>query len=226
MPDALEVVGDPALRSALLFVRGRDHSITADELAADHGVHRNVARSRLERLCDAGLVSSAFEHAHSRAGRPAKTYRAAPQLEPIEFPPRRYETLIGLLEEALPEDGADASRVGRAFGRELARQSGLRPVRDVATGVERACEAVRSLGYQATVERVSEQEAVIVTPTCPLRSLVAARPELAAIDRGMWAGLAGAAVAGADAAEISCITEGCLSPHSSCRVEIRFGGGS
>ena len=226
MPDLLEAVGDPGLRSALLFVRGQDHPITADELAAHEGVHRNVARSRLERLCAAGLVAFNFGHSRSGAGRPAKTYRAAPHLDPIEFPARHYETLIGLLGKSLSAGEQDSSGVGAAFGRELAREAGLRPARSAKTGIRNACSAVRSLGYQATMERSDARETVIVTPTCPLRSLVAARPELAAIDRGMWAGLAAAAVAGSDAATISCSTEGCLSPHASCRVRIRFGGDS
>jgi predicted ArsR family transcriptional regulator len=226
MPDVLQAVGDPALRSALLFVRGQEHATTVDELAAHQGVHRNVARSRLERLCEAGLVSSDFERSPSRVGRPAKTYRAAPHLEPIEFPPTHHETLIALLEESLRDAGGDASAVGVAFGRELARASGLRAVREPAEGVARACAAVRSLGYHAAPDRGDPHESVIVTATCPLRSLVAARPELSAIDRGMWAGIVGAAVAGTEASEISCTTEGCLSPDSPCRVELRFGGGS
>src|SRR5205807_2361196 len=57
--DGLEAVGDPGLRSALAFVRGAEHAVTADELAEHGGIHRNVARARLERLAGAGLRAPA-----------------------------------------------------------------------------------------------------------------------------------------------------------------------
>jgi hypothetical protein len=59
---------------------------------------------------------------------------------------------------------------------------------------------------------------VIATPTCPLRPLVVARPELAQVDRGMWCGLLEAALDDVHAAEIVCETRDCLDDHASCRV--------
>ena len=97
------------------------------------GVHRNVARSRLERLVAAGLLASTFERRSGRngpgAGRPAKTYAVRPGLEAIEFPSRRYETLLGLLLDALPA-AARTERlrgVGAAFGDELAARPACAP---------------------------------------------------------------------------------------------------
>src|SRR5205085_3331160 len=54
--DPLEAAGDPELREALLCARGQARPVTADELAAAREVHRNVARARLERLAEAGLL--------------------------------------------------------------------------------------------------------------------------------------------------------------------------
>jgi predicted ArsR family transcriptional regulator len=195
----LTAVGDPGLRSALAFVRAKDHRVTADELAAHEGVHRNVARSRLERLATAGLVETDFDHGRRRAGRPAKTYRAAPELEAIEFPCHHSEDLLALLAEGR----SDLHEIGVAFGRQLAKRAG----RPRGRGLESVCEVMRSLGFQATVEGET-----IVTPTCPLRPLVAAHSELAAIDEGMWAGLVGG--------EATCRIEGCLDPTGSCRVRV------
>src|SRR5437763_10483622 len=105
--DALEAVGIPELRQALLFVRGRRRPVSADELAELQSVHRNVARRRLDRLADTGLLVSSFERRTGRtgpgAGRPAKIYSAAPETTAIEFPARHYDDLIALLVEALPE---------------------------------------------------------------------------------------------------------------------------
>jgi DNA-binding transcriptional ArsR family regulator len=81
------------LRAALSYVLAQARPVTADELAGSQGTHRNVARSRLERLADAGLVTRGYERRTGRsgpgAGRPAKTYAVAPQSCSIEFPQRR-----------------------------------------------------------------------------------------------------------------------------------------
>jgi predicted ArsR family transcriptional regulator len=200
--DRLEAVGDPGLRSALTFVRGEESAVTADDLAAHDCIHRNVARSRLERLAAAGLLEAGFSRRRGGpgAGRPAKTYTAAPELAAVEFPDHHYAALVGLLAEGR----TDLREVGVAFGRRLARQAGLRRGRSL----DDVCAALRSLGFQA-----AHENGEIVTPTCPLRPLVAAEPELAALDRGMWSGLIGG--------EVSCTTEGCLDPASSCRIRVR-----
>lgn len=202
--------------------------MTADELAVAHDVHRNVARSRLERLVAAGLLTPAFERRTGRSGpgsgRPAKTYAVLPRLDWIEFPARRLEVLLGLLVDALPDEHRPERlrEVGVAFGRELAVAAGLRPARTIAAGFERMCQAVRSLGFQASVAQVDSGGAVIETPTCPLRPLVAARPETAELDRGMWVGLAAHALAGVEPARVECETRDCLLGHASCRVTIRL----
>jgi len=231
MPEALkqlDAVGDPALRDALLYVRGEERAVTADDLAAHSGVHRNVARSRLERLVAAGLLDIGFERRTGRegpgSGRPAKTYRATPELVGIEFPARRYETLLGLLAEGVPPRRLAA--VGVAFGHELARTAGLSPTRSRRGGFHRLCAALRSLGYQATVEEADDTRAVISTPTCPLRPLVVAQPETAAIDEGMWVGLTEAALHGVSAGAVTCGTHGCLHSHESCRITIELQEGT
>ena len=103
--DSLSAVGDPELREALLFARSRSLPVTADDLAEAKALHRNVARSRLERLVEAGLLEVGFERRTGRvgpgAGRPAKTYSVVPQLESIEFPPGHHDSLAGLFVEAL-----------------------------------------------------------------------------------------------------------------------------
>jgi predicted ArsR family transcriptional regulator len=222
--DELEAVGDPELRDALVFARGQARPVTADELADAQGVHRNVARSRLERLVEAGLLEPGFERRSGRsgpgAGRPAKTYAVAPELSAIEFPERRYEALLGLLLDALPVRGREQRlrEVGAEFSDRLARDARLRPAKTLRDGVEAMCRAMRKLGYQASVVEVTDRTAVIATPTCPLRPLVRERPEAAEIDRGMWAGLAAHALAGTEVERVRCETHDCLADHASCQV--------
>jgi len=226
--DPLTAAADPELREALLFARGATAPVTADDAADALGVHRNVARSRLERLAEAGLLEVSFERRSGRsgpgAGRPAKLYAVAPETEAIEFPPRRLTALVGRLLDELPERSRPAAlrRVGEDFGRELADAAGLRPVSDVARGLERVCAAVRSLGFQASLERVEGDTAVIATPTCPLRPLVVERPETAEIDRGMWAGLVERGLRRVRAADVRCETHDCLRGDASCAVVLRL----
>jgi predicted ArsR family transcriptional regulator len=228
--DALAGVGSPELRDAFLYARGQDGAVTADDLAVACGIHRNVARSRLERLVAAGLLEAGYERRSGRtgpgAGRPAKVYSVAPELEAIEFPARRYEALVGLIVAALaPGERSDRLRdVGLAFGRQLADAAGLRPARTIQTGFERMSGAVRRLGYHVSLAGVEDGRAVIATATCPLRPLVRARPELAELDRAMWAGLASRAVGGLEARGIECGSTGCLDDRSPCRVVLRLVG--
>lgn len=223
--DALEAVGDPELRDALMFVRNAARPVTSDELAAAQRVHRNVARSRLERLAASGLLEVDYERRTGRegpgAGRPAKTYAAAPELHAVEFPERGYPELVGALLDTLPARGRDAKlrAAGATFARHLAGNRVRRPASRRAA-LEAMCAAVRRAGFQVAVEDVTDDGATLVTPTCPLRPLVRAREDAAAIDQGMWAGFA-ALFTGEDVSQLSCETHGC-GGHAACRVRLRF----
>jgi len=219
----LDAIGDRQLRETLLFARAQALPVTADEVAAAQGIHRNVARGRLERLAEAGLLIASFERRTGRtgpgAGRPAKTYRVAPELTAIEFPERRYEQLIGLIVDALPER-ARRDRLhdaGIVFGRELARDARLRSAKTLRIALGRVCAGLGRLGYQASAEMTGER-AVITTPTCPLRPLVRAHPALATLDRGMWTALVAHALDDTSVDQISCDTPNCQRDDADCRV--------
>lgn len=224
--ERLDGIGASALRSALLFVRGSSDPVSADDAAVALGVHRSVARGRLERLLRAGLLEATFTRRSRRggpgAGRPAKLYSAAPEVDALEFPPRRLPALVARLLEELPADGREEAlkRAGEDFGRALAREARLKPSAKLERGLERVCEAVRSLGFQAVFDRIEGDTAVIATPTCPLRPLVAEAPEAAYIDRGMWAGLVERAVRGVRAEAVECETHSCLDGGENCSVVI------
>lgn len=223
--DELQAVGDPELRETLLFVRRQAVPVTADDVAEADGIHRNVARSRLERLAAAGLLEVRFERRTGRsgpgAGRPAKTYAVAPELSTVEFPGRHYDELVVRLLEALPSRGRPAAlrAIGAGFAGDLAREAGLRRRRSLRSGAAAICDAVRRLGFHATVEHADGDEVVIATATCPLRPVVRAHPDAAEIDRGMWAGLTALAT-GREVEDVACHTHGCLDDHASCRVRL------
>src|ERR687883_12953 len=104
--ERLDGLGASELRDTLLHARAQERPVSADDVAEAFGIHRNVARSRLERLVGAGLLEPAFERRSGRqgpgAGRPAKVYAVAPELAPLEFPRRHSEDLVSLLAETLP----------------------------------------------------------------------------------------------------------------------------
>ena len=226
--EKLSAAADPALRAALLYARAQPDGFSADDAAAALGVHRNVARARLDRLAAVGLLVTGFERRTGRsgpgAGRPAKIYTVAPELEALELPPRHYEALVGALMDELPSRGRARAlrRAGEAFGRRLAATAGLRPRGRLRDGLEALCAAVRSLGFQVAVDTVEERRATLATPTCPLRPLVVEQPEAVELDRGMWAGLVERAVRGVRAEDVRCETANCLDDHASCRVVLRL----
>jgi len=217
--DALEGIAQPELREIVLFARSRSRPVSADDVAARFHVHRSVARSRLDRLAEAGLLTVGFERRSGRsgpgAGRPAKIYRVPPETAALEFPERHYDRLLGRLVDAVPPAGRaeTLARTGREFAHDLvAEELSDRPL-DPRAAAERACARLGELGFQATVVEASKDRVVVTTPTCPLRPLVVANPEAAAIDRGMWAELVGAD---------SCETCDCLDGDASCKVVLHF----
>jgi predicted ArsR family transcriptional regulator len=224
--EKLDALGDAALRSTLLFVRSRSRPPTADEVAVAFGVPRTVARSRLERLLAAGLLVAGYERRSGRtgpgAGRPAKTYGAAVESDAIEFPRRRYETLIMLLAATLPgrRRARQLEEVGYAFGTALGRAARLRRAPLLPRALENLCRGLGRLGFHAEVEAASADAGVVVSATCPLRPLIVADVQARAIDEGMWRGLIAAAAGEHIAARAHCGTHNCLQPASSCRIVV------
>jgi len=216
--ERLDALGSPDLRATLSVLRSASGPLSADEVAGELDIPRSVARWRLERLLDAGLLDAGFAERTGGpgAGRPPKLYAPAPETEALEFPARRYETLFALLAATMPKRRLGA--VGEEFGRALAREARLRAGRKP---FERLCEGLGRLGFQTTVESEDEHGAVLVTPTCPLRPLVVADDAAAGIDQGMWRGLVASVLR--QPAEIRCQAEGCHAADQSCRVTIRLG---
>ena len=142
------------------------------------GVHRSVARGRLERLAAAGLLEPAFERRTGRqgpgAGRPAKVYAVAPELAPLEFPDRHSEELVSLL--ACRPSGRRAGRDARSGRRALRRAArrGTPPSTRRTTSLLRSTPSAAASAGSATTRPSSSRNAeggTLATPTCPLRPL-------------------------------------------------------
>jgi len=222
--DRLAAAGDPQLRRILRYARSRPDPFTAGEAADALAVHRNVARNRLDRLVEAGFLDVTRERPLGRrgpgAGRPAKVYRVAQELEGVEFPDRRLAELISLLVTRVPARGRSKAlrEAGEDFGRELGATAGLEPARNLRSGLERVCDALGSIGFQVSVVSLEEHRAELASPTCPLRPLVVRCPDTDRIDHGMWAGLLEGGVHGLTAGGIRCETPRCQSKDEPCRI--------
>jgi predicted ArsR family transcriptional regulator len=227
--DRLAAAGDPQLRRILLYARSQHDPFTAHEVALALGVHRNVARNRLDRLAEAGFLTVAPERRGGRggpgSGRPANVYRAAPELEAVEFPDRRLAELVGLLVGKLPAPSREKAlrEAGEDFGRSLAAATGMKASANVRTGLERVCDALGSLGFQAAVQALEGDTAILQTATCPLRPLVVKWPGAGGIDRGMWAGLVERGVRGLNAGLVECETPLCRFADTPCSVRLSLG---
>jgi len=97
--------------------------VTVADVAAEFGLHQNVARMHLAKLEQAGFLVTSFRR--GRGGRPAKLYRLSKNVVSLNLPPRHFELLSALALNAIDAGGTreDAVRVSRAAGIDFGRQA-------------------------------------------------------------------------------------------------------
>ena len=96
--------------------------VSASETAAVFGLHRTVARSHLERLAEAGLVTVGTRR-NPRGGRPAKVYSPVNTRLDIQVPPRRYRSLSAMLVRLASKLNGSAVALAEEVGCECGRQA-------------------------------------------------------------------------------------------------------
>ena len=189
--------GDPTRRSIYLFARSTDRGVTAAQVAAQFGLHPNVARHHLDRLAAGGYLEVAVERAEgSGAGRPSKHYRAASESLP-DVPVRSDDlvlTLLGRALELLPRDQAEAmaEEVGRTYGATMAAgitgpdvAAGQRSLRSALQAV---ADALTAHGFAAHADQRNNQLRII-NNHCPFGDVAIEHPVICAVDRGMVKGM-------------------------------------
>jgi predicted ArsR family transcriptional regulator len=189
--------GDPTRRAIYLFARSADRGVTAAQVAAEFGLHPNVARHHLDRLAAGGYLEVAIERAEgSGAGRPSKHYRAGAE-ELTDLPVRSDDlvlTLLGRTLALLPPDQAHdmAEQVGREYGATMAAgltgtdlASGQRSLRSALHAV---ADALTAHGFAAHTDQRNNQLR-IVNNHCPFGDVAIEHPVICAVDRGMVKGM-------------------------------------
>ncbi|MCG7529240.1 helix-turn-helix domain-containing protein [Streptomyces sp. OfavH-34-F] len=139
--DALAALGDPVRRGLYRHVAAAPGDVTRDAAAEAVGVSRSVAAFHLDKLVEAGLLTTAFRRLSGRtgpgAGRPSKLYRRADGEHTVSVPPRSYDTVGGLLAEVVERAGLDAELQAAARAAGEAAEAAADPV-----------EALRERGYE------------------------------------------------------------------------------
>ena len=219
-----DAFGDPTRRSIYLFARehstsdSADAGVTASMVAAEIGVHANVARHHLDKLAAGGYLEVVTGRvAGAGAGRPSKRYVVvadAVRMNDAEFPVRSDDLLLSLLGRALdrlPHDEAEqiAEEVGQEYGRAMA--NGLRGDalvagrRSLRSAMQAVADALTAHGFAAHAEGRNDQLRII-NNHCPFGEVATEHPVICAVDRGMVKGMLAALVDDDAADELGSVT--------------------
>jgi predicted ArsR family transcriptional regulator len=155
--------------------------VTVADIAAQFGLHPNVARMHLAKLEQAGFLATDFRRS-AGGGRPAKLYRLSDKVVTFGFPPRRYELLSRLALEALAAGGSrdDALRACHDAGAEDGRRALAQETRAPAEAAQVA-QLVRRVAEEQGLLPVVEwrEDALeVVVNNCTFRELSGADPDL------------------------------------------------
>ena len=194
-----DAFGDPTRRKVYLYVRdqGAPDGVTTAAVAAEIGVHPNVARHHLDKLAAGGYLEvSTARTEGAGAGRPSKRYSAVPAAM-ADFPVRGDDLVLSLLGRALaqlPADQAEkmAEEVGAEYGRAMAAglsgsalAAGQRSLRSAMQAV---ADALSAHGFAAHAEARNDRLRII-NNHCPFGDVATEHPVICAVDRGMVRGM-------------------------------------
>lgn len=198
-----DAFGDPTRRSVYLYVRDTaggpdaEHGVTTAAVAAEVGVHPNVARHHLEKLAAGGYLEvHTGKVPGGGAGRPSKRYVPVADAA-TDFPVRSDDLVLSLLGRALtklsaPEAEQMAEEVGAEYGRAMA--AGLQGDalehghRSLRSAIQAVADALTAHGFAAHAES-RNNKLKIINEHCPFGDLAVDHPVICAVDRGMVRGM-------------------------------------
>jgi predicted ArsR family transcriptional regulator len=230
-----DAFGDPTRRSIYLYAR--DHSnaaavddagVTASMVAAQVGVHANVARHHLDKLAAGGYLEVVSgKIAGAGAGRPSKRYVVvgdAIDMNDVDFPVRSDDLLLSLLGRALdrlPTDEAEllAEEVGEEYGRAMAEgltgDALTHGRRSLRSAIQAVADALTAHGFAAHTDARTDRLRII-NEHCPFGDVATEHPVICAVDRGMVKGMLGALVDAGDPDARQIVTESSIARGDTC----------
>ncbi|WP_051840271.1 helix-turn-helix transcriptional regulator [Streptomyces sp. NRRL F-5126] len=165
----LSSLDDPVRRRLYDAVAARDEPTARDDAAAAVGISRTLAAYHLDKLVDAGLLTTSYARPAGRsgpgAGRPAKRYARARRELSVSMPPRDYALLAEVLAEAVAADDSGGVREAVASAAHAAGRSAGGP--DLTA-------ALRACGYEPS----ETGEGCVELRNCPFHRLAQRHTEL------------------------------------------------
>ncbi|TDW86583.1 putative ArsR family transcriptional regulator [Kribbella sp. VKM Ac-2566] len=180
---ALAALGDESRRRMFEFARRAGRPISRDDAAAEVGISRKLAAFHLERLVEAGLLRSHFEHVARlrKVGRAPKLYEPVGTDLRVSIPPRQPDLLAEiLLDGALSDEPVSplesARRAAFRRGERLGEQERARS-RPGRLSAERALTLSEATLSGAGFEPVRPRPGCVRLRSCPFHPLAEAQPE-------------------------------------------------
>jgi len=167
--------------------------VSASEVAAAFGLHRTVARSHLEKLAQAGLLTIGTRR-NPRGGRPAKVYSPAASRLDIQVPPRRYQGLADMLARLADRLGADPAVAAHDVGFEIGREAAAGLSSNGHGGdLAAAIALLGAMGCSPRAERRADGTVVLEVGNCVYHEVAVDHPDLVcSLGSGLLCGLLGA----------------------------------
>ena len=164
--------------------------VSASETAAVFGLHRTVARSHLEKLAEAGLVTVGTRR-NPRGGRPAKVYSPVNTRLDIQVPPRQYRSLSAMLVRLVSKLNGGTVALAEEVGRECGRQAaeslpGGQFLRDGRLNLGSIVAHLRETGCSPHATVRDDHTLVVETNNCLYLEIARERP---AVVCGLCSGL-------------------------------------
>lgn len=185
---AVAALVDPVRRALYDHVRTRDHPVTREEAAEATGISRNLAAHHLDKLVEAGLLRTRYQHPAARPrgrGRTPKVYEPTGNDVAFSFPARRYELAARILTDAIAESPGDARTAACAIAERYGVQLG-RQAAGSGADLTTAYRVLSDLGFSPSRPR----DDVVLLGNCPFRALARRHPDLVcALNHALLAGV-------------------------------------
>jgi predicted ArsR family transcriptional regulator len=152
----LAVLSDAVRRALYRSIVRQDEPVGRDAAAKAVGVNRRLAAFHLDKLADAGLLTTSYRRLTGRegpgAGRPAKLYSRAADEITVSVPPRDYELAARVFTSAIATIGDAATTAvtesAHGIGAELAAELADQERTSLDEQINCAAKLLDRLGYQ------------------------------------------------------------------------------
>lgn len=169
---SIGTLADETRRALYEYVSAQPDAVGREAAADAVGVPAHMARFHLDKLVEAGLLSTEFRRLSGRsgpgAGRPSKLYRRADATIAVSLPERRYD-LVGHLLALAIERAGEGVELDAAL-QQVAHAEGLRTAAsaEIAEDDElaRAADALAAQGFEPRPE-----DAALILANCPFDAL-------------------------------------------------------